>query len=278
MKRNGILNKIVARQLVCLLGNGAFGHPAHLQVMSLFKWNRLVDMAEDHEVLDFLGQGMNNNLSEFQHFPNQLVELIRSRLHQFTPPVFNERYSVEAIHFNASRHKLAFTELSKKDIYDTTSETRRMFLILMRNVCDMLLSGFCLRGLIDLGLALRNEGNHVDFVKLESWIGLMDLQRFVNLQGSILHAVFGFDTNELPFMAEQEPDAHRVAFCCITDINRYSSSEWNFRQVSGGFLFNNSRQWLRGIRRTNMYFSYSPRESMRSLFHSMASSLSEIEE
>ena len=278
MKRNSILNTIVARQLVRLLANGAFGHPAHLEVMSLFKWNRLVDMAEDHEVLDFLGKGMNNNLSEFQHFPDQLVINIRTRLHQFQAPDFNERYSVGAIHFYSARHKIAFAELSEKDLYDTTSETRRMFLILMRNVCDMLLTGFCLRGLLDLGLSLRNEGNHVDFVKLESWIGLMDLQRFVQLQGSILHAVFGFDTNELPFMEEVESDARSMTLGCLTDINRYSSSEWNFRQVSGGFLFNNSRQWLRGIRRTNLYFPYSPRESMRSLFHSIASSLSEIEE
>jgi hypothetical protein len=278
MKRNGILNIIVARQLVRLLGNGAFGHPARLEVMSLFKWNCLVNMAEDHEVLDFLGKGMNNNLSEFQHFPDQLVDTIRTRLHQFEPPIFNERYSVGAIHFYSSRHKTAFAELAEKDIFDTTVETRRMFLILMRNVCDMLLTGFCLRGLLDLGLALRNEGNHVDFVKLESWINLMDLQRMVQLQGSILHSVFGFETSELPFMEKLEPDARRVALGCITNISRYSSSEWNFRQVSGGFLFNNSRQWLRGLRRTRLYFPYSPKESMRTLFHSIASSLSEIEE
>ena len=90
MKRNGILNVIVARQLVRLLGNGAFGHPARLEVMSLFKWNCLVNMAEDHEVLDFLGKGMNNNLSEFQHFPDQLVDTIRTRLHR---KIFRWSYS-----------------------------------------------------------------------------------------------------------------------------------------------------------------------------------------
>ncbi|MBR4387615.1 MAG: hypothetical protein IKT00_00315 [Prevotella sp.] len=278
MKRNGTLNAIVARQMVRLLANGAFGQPAHLEVMSLFKWNRLVNMAEDHEVLDYLGKGMNNNLSEFQHFPDQLVDTIRNRLRQFEPPVFSERYSVGAIHFYSSRQKITFAELSEKDLFDTTPETRRMFLILMRNVCDMLLTGFCLRGLLDLGLALRTEGNHVDFVKLELWLGLMDLQRMVQLQGSILHSIFGFDLNELPFMDDLEPDAYRVALGCISDISRYSSSEWNFRQVSGGFLFNNSRQWLRGLRRTRLYFPYSPKESMRSLFHSIARSLSEIEE
>ena len=278
MKKTGILDTIVAQQLVRLLGSGAFGHPAHLQVMSLFKWSRLVTMAEDHEVLDYLGKGMNNNLSEFEHFPSQLTDEIRSRLRQFVAPSFEERYSVGSIHFCSSRPKTAFKELSDKEIYQSTSETLRMFLILMRNVCDMLHSGFCLRGIIDLGLALRNEGNRVDFVKLESWLDLIGLPRFMHLQGSVLCQCFGFEPIEIPFMKSEEARASRLALSCMVDIGRYSSSEWNFRQVSGGFLFNNSRQWLRGIRRTNLYFPYSAGESVRSLLHSMATSLSEIEE
>ena len=278
MKRIGILDTIVAQQLIRLLGNGAFGLPVHLEVMSLFKWNRLVTMAEDHEVLDYLGKGMNNNLSEFQHFPSQLADEIRIRLRQFVIPTFDERYAVDAIHLHSSRPKRAFEELSDKELYESTPETRRLFLILMRNVCDMMLSGFCLRGIIDLGLALRQEGNHVDFVKLESWLDLVNLPRFMQLQGSILCQCFGFEVIEIPFMKEEDPKAGRLALSCMVDIGRYSSSDWNFRQVSGGFLFNNSRQWLRGIRRTNLYFPYSPSESVRSLMHSMATSLSEIEE
>lgn len=278
MKRIGILDTMVTRQLIRLLGNGAYGTPAHLEVMSLFKWNQLVNMAEDHEVLDFLGKGMNNNLSEFQHFPSQLADEIRSRLRQFVVPSFDERYSVEAIHFHSGRPKRAFAELTDKELYESTTETRKLFLILMRNVCDMLVSGFCMRGIIDLGLALRHEGNRVDFVKLDSWLDLVNLPRFMQLQGSILCSSFGFEAIEIPFMKKQEPKASRLTLSCTADIGRYSSSEWNFRQVSGGFLFNNSRQWLRGLRRTNLYFPYSPGESVRSLLHSMATSLSEIEE
>ena len=135
-----------------------------------------------------------------------------------------------------------------------------------------------LSGIIELGSYLRNKGDKVDFVKLDTWLGKLQLRRMAQLQGSMLMSVFNFEQDELPFVRHVEAAANKLVLRSVTHSASDTAEEWHFRQLSSGFVQNNSALLRRNLRRSLRYITYAPLETVSNFFNNFARSLQEIEE
>ena len=132
---------------------------------------------------------------------------------------------------------------------DSSIETVYLLRIIIANVNATMNHGIPVRGIIQLGQYLRSRGDKVDFIKLERWLSKLHISRFAQLQGNILIALFGFDTEE-----------------------------WHFRQGNSVFVHNNQKLLRRNLRRSMRYMDYAPLETTSNFLLNFSRSLSEIEE
>ena len=150
--------------------------------------------------------------------------------------------------------------------------------IIVANVNQILNRGISLSLIAELGSFLRTHGAKVDFVKLESWLHQLHIQRMAQLQGSILISVFEFEKEEIPFVNNIEQQANALILRTLSHTTNDTTEEWHFRQSRTGFVQNNSRIMRRNLRRSIRYINYAPIETVSNFLGNFARSLSEIEE
>lgn len=160
---------------------------------------------------------------------------------------------------------------------DTSIETIYLLRIIASNVNATMNHGIPVRGIIQLGQYLRTRGDRVDFVKLNHWLSKLHILRFAQLQGSILISLFGFETNELPFVKQQEKNAVLYTLKSIENVEK-DTEDWSFRQGNSVFVHNNQRVLRKNLRRSLRYVDYAPIETTSNFITNFSHSLSEIEE
>ena len=174
--------------------------------------------------------------------------------------------------------RLSRIENAERHAIDTNVDALNVLKIIVGNVSSMLNHGTMLSGIIELGSYLRNKGDKVDFVKLDTWLGKLQLRRMAQLQGSMLMSVFNFEQDELPFVRHVEAAANKLVLRSVTHSASDTAEEWHFRQLSSGFVQNNSALLRRNLRRSLRYITYAPLETVSNFFNNFARSLQEIEE
>ncbi len=160
---------------------------------------------------------------------------------------------------------------------DTSVETIYLLRLIVSNVNAMLANGINLRGIIQLGKYLRTRGDKVDFMKLESWLYKLHIQRMAQLEGSILIIFFDFEKDELPFVHHVERGAYgltiRSLYYNIQDqqSNLFTQTKTGFIHIAGGTM-------LQNLHRSMRYLEYAPIETISNFINKIFSSLSNIEE
>ncbi|MDD5861508.1 MAG: hypothetical protein PUD15_02970 [Prevotella sp.] len=218
---------------------------------------------------DFFQTG--ENLDPMTRFKrNKLLELLKNVKEApvgavaLTNPVLNNR----------------FKRIQEEEPHqiDTNMDTVTLLRIIVTNVNAMLNAGINLKGIIQLGQYLRTKGDKVDFVKLDSWLTTLHIQRLAQLQGSILITFFEFDADEIPFVRHLERGAYKLTLRSLYHTIKDYQEEWHFKQSQTGFVHNNSKMLRRNLKRSMRYFGYAPIETTSNFLHNFARSLSEIEE
>lgn len=157
--------------------------------------------------------------------------------------------------------------------------TLDLLLILLRITRYMLNEGISLKQIVDLGMFLRKKGDKVDFVKLQSWLKVLKLQRIAHLQGALLVRLFHFSEDEIPFMTPDSDKDIETVMKEIFALRNTHADEWYFTQGKNIFVrSSDSTAMFWHLRRSTKYFSYYPSETVTNLFASFAHSLSHIEE
>lgn len=239
--------------------------------MSPFKWESLWRMATQQH----LEATTMSALRLYSH--NGHPELPITLLQTPTPPTPSvpQHPQLSCGWLQRRLHRIEQEELHA---IDTNVAALDVLHIVVDTVSTMLNQGQMLAGVLKLGTYLRTKGQNVDFVKLESWLDRLFLHRMAQLQGSILITVFGFEAEELPFVAHVEPAAERLALRSITHAANDTAEEWHFRQTRAGFVSNNSALLRRNLRRSIRFMAYAPLETVSNFVNSFARSLQEIEE
>ena len=270
---------IIKRNFFRLLRSGALNEYVTLEPMSLFKWHRLIKMLESQHVLGIAAKGIRNHqYDEGQVIPKVIFQEL------LTAADANEEAERKAFHEESTlsnrflNRRLHHILTSERHAIDTSLEALQLLDLIVKNLDCILNSGISLRGILEIGSFLRMKGDKVDFVKLDNWLSDLHIQRFAQLEGSILIAVFNFEQDEIPFVQRTEPAAGKLTLRSLTHTAQDTAEEWHFRQSKTGFVKNNSKAMRRNLRRSMRYVAYAPVETTSNFLRNFARSLSEIEE
>lgn len=266
---------IIKRNFFRLLRSGALNEYVTLEPMTTFKWNRLFQMAASQNVVSIALKGIKNHQYDTNiHVPQKLI----LDLQEMTDKDEQEWGSNPHLSNPTLNKRLKKIKHDERHAIDTSMETLQLLDIIIFNVNHILAKGISVRGIIELGSYLRTRGDKVDFVKLETWLSKLHLQRMAQLQGSILIVVFNFEQDEIPFVENVEREAYPLILRTLTHTEIDTTKEWHFREGKAGFVQNNNKVLRRNLRRSMRYINYSPIETSSHFIANLVRSLSEIEE
>lgn len=263
---------IITRNFFRLLRAGAWHEDEPLEPMSHFKWERLGQMVHAQHVEAAVREGLQRMAGDdvWVNLPDGFLAE-----YQAEPAETKTDIQLSNRFLNSRFHRIIHREIHA---IDTNVASLDVLKIIVNTVDTMLNNGVMIKGLLDLGRYLRTYGDHVDFVKLDTWLSKLHLQRMAQLQGSMLVAVFNFETDELPFVHRLEISAYNLVLRSVYHTANDTAEEWHFRQSRTGFVTNNSQLLRRNLRRSLRYLPYAPLETVSNYFNNFTRSLQEIEE
>ena len=276
-----MFNYIINNNLFRLLRAGAFAEKESLEPMSTFKWNRLLQIAEVQDVAEVVKAGLTRCKDD------RCIDINNPVFSAFFERTDTHHTGISGGNINYGKVRLSNSYLNwrlKKILKesanneDVTKESLQLLLMIVHNTNQTLNRGITLKGIIELGLFLRNSGHKVNFVALESWLQKLGLVRMANLQVTVLTEFLHFDNDEIPFMQREEPTGRYLTQKSLVHTAEDTAENWHFRMRTNGMVENNNRVLRRNLRRSMRYMRFNPFETTSNFFSSFARSLSEIEE
>lgn len=260
---------IIVRNFFRLVRSGALSEQDDIEPMSHFKWQRLGQMVRAQNVTAIALKGIGNLLpGEWTNIPDDFLE----------GDATADKAKTASLSNTLLNHRLKGIVNGELHSIDTNVASLNVLNIIVGTVSTMLNRGMMLKGILQLGSYLRNDGDKVDFVKLDRWLGKLHLRRMAQLQGSMLISVFQFEKDEIPFVQRLEPAAYNLVLRSVAHTAADTAEDWHFRQSRSGFVTNNSSLLRRNLRRSLRYLAYAPIETTSNYFNNFTRSLQEIEE
>ena len=266
---------IIERNFYRLLRVGAFGTKEEIEPISAWKWNRLYQLAEMHDVAPIIYKGIERCRDQFfVQVPRELLEKWgKAQNHEQGDE--NDLLQADRLTNPVLNHQLQ----NILDSEDSNTETRTSLLHLLGIARFVMNAGIPVKRVMEFGLFLRQSDGKVDFIMLDKWILQLKLSQMSQLAAIMLIQLMGFNADELPFM---KPATKEQMEQLVNDLLRQKNShaeEWYFSQGKDIFVHtSNSSAMLWHVRRSAKCFKYYPSEAMTNFFTSLAHSLSHIEE
>ncbi len=264
---------IIQRNFLRLLKCGAFGQREQTEPMSAWKWKRLYQLSQMHDVTPWVYDGINASREDFfLKIPEEQMALWKeSALQADTVIIKDEEQRLTNPLLN---HKLQ--NLTKKEGDTPTLELLYNIIRLARFI---LTQGINMRHLLELGIYLRTTKDQINYEQLSIWIKKLQMTKITRLEAALLILFFDFKEEEIPFTTVKvNKDTIRIA----DDILNTSSeqvADWYFTQGKNVFVSTtNSGAMMWHVRHSAKYMSYYPSEAVTNFFANFAHSLSHIEE
>lgn len=169
--------EIIFQNILIKIRNSNFNSKEDSLPMSPWKWRYMDDL-----LLKIDGMTQYNN-KEIYQFVSKIQEKRRVSIYE------NERHSI-----------------------DTSIETLHLLNLIVFNIRQVETNEISIPGIIALGKYLREKGQHVDFVKLEDWIRILNIKKLTSLLASFLVQAFNFEKNEVPFLYSEHMNANELLF------------------------------------------------------------------
>ncbi len=266
---------IIERNLFRLLRAGAFHSSETIEPLSAWKWNRLYHLSVMHDVAPIAWQGIKACSNQF------FVQLPDDLMHQWQQARTTDEDNNNDL-LLSDRLTNPLLNYTLQDILDdehSNTETRTMLLHLLGTARFVLNAGIPIKRIVEMGIFIRQNNSHIDFIKLQEWIQRLKLNNMVQLISVMLVRMLHFSPDELPFM---KPVSDEVMERLIDELFRQKNShaeEWYFSQDKNIFVHtSNSQAMLWSVRHSAKYFKYYPTETVTNFFTAFAHSLSHIEE
>lgn len=280
---------IIKRNFLRLLRLGAFGENEVIEPMSKFKWEVIFHIANIHNVVGLIFDGIAKNKENEALIPQDIIlkykKILDEEGYGIKAQATGSRPSVQLPDAGLSHMCNGFLNARLKRIRenepqsaDASVETLNMLDIIVQATECTMTYGLSFATILRIGIYLRVDGDKIDFVKLENWLRKLNLTRMAQLEGSILIDIFGFEMDEIPFVNKMEPSAHKIAIEALVKPIRIDIEEWKIRQKSTIFLANNSKAMMKTVKNCMKYFFFAPVEASSNFLHRFASSLSNLEE
>lgn len=280
---------IIKRNFLRLLRLGAFGENEVIEPMSKFKWEVIFHIANIHNVVGVIFDGIAKNKENEALIPQDIIlkykKILDEEGYGIKAQATGSRPSVQLPDAGLSHMCNGFLNARLKRIRenepqsaDASVETLNMLDIIVQATECTMTYGLSFATILRIGIYLRVDGDKIDFVKLENWLRKLNLTRMAQLEGSILIDIFGFEMDEIPFVNKMEPSAHKIAIEALEKPIRIDIEEWKISQKSTIFLANNSKAMMKTVKNCMKYFFFAPVEASSNVLHRFASSLSNLEE
>lgn len=280
---------IIKRNFLRLLRLGAFGENEVIEPMSKFKWEVIFHIANIHNVVGVIFDGIAKNKENEALIPQDIIlkykKILDEEGYGIKAQATGSRLSVQLPDAGLSHMCNGFLNARLKRIRenepqsaDASVETLNMLDIIVQETECTMTYGLSFATILRIGIYLRVDGDKIDFVKLENWLRKLNLTRMAQLEGSILIDIFGFEMDEIPFVNKMEPSAHKIAIEALEKPIRIDIEEWKISQKSTIFLANNSKAMMKTVKNCMKYFFFAPVEASSNFLHRFASSLSNLEE
>lgn len=280
---------IIKRNFLRLLRLGAFGENEVIEPMSKFKWEVIFHIANIHNVVGVIFDGIAKNKENEALIPQDIIlkykKILDEEGYGIKAQTTGSRPSVQLPDAGLSHMCNGFLNARLKRIRenepqsaDASVETLNMLDIIVQATECTMTYGLSFATILRIGIYLRVDGDKIDFVKLENWLRKLNLTRMAQLEGSILIDIFGFEMDEIPFVNKIEPSAHKIAIEALEKPIRIDIEEWKISQKSTIFLANNSKAMMKTVKNCMKYFFFAPVEASSNFLHRFASSLSNLEE
>ncbi|WP_308228129.1 hypothetical protein [uncultured Prevotella sp.] len=280
---------IIKRNFLRLLRLGAFGENEVIEPMSKFKWEVIFHIANIHNVVGVIFDGIAKNKENEALIPQDIIlkykKILDEEGYGIKAQATGARPSVQLPDAGLSHMCNGFLNARLKRIRenepqsaDASVETLNMLDIIVQATECTMTYGLSFATILRIGIYLRVDGDKIDFVKLENWLRKLNLTRMAQLEGSILIDIFGFEMDEIPFVNKMEPSAHKIAIEALEKPIRIDIEEWKISQKSTIFLANNSKAMMKTVKNCMKYFFFAPVEASSNFLHRFASSLSNLEE
>lgn len=280
---------IIKRNFLRLLRLGAFGENVVIEPMSKFKWEVIFHIANIHNVVGLIFDGIAKNKENEALIPQDIIlkykKILDEEGYGIKAQATGSRPSVQLPDAGLSHMCNGFLNARLKRIRenepqsaDASVETLNMLDIIVQATECTMTYGLSFATILRIGIYLRVDGDKIDFVKLENWLRKLNLTRMAQLEGSILIDIFGFEMDEIPFVNKMEPSAHKIAIEALEKPIRIDIEEWKISQKSTIFLANNSKAMMKTVKNCMKYFFFAPVEASSNFLHRFASSLSNLEE
>lgn len=280
---------IIKRNFLRLLRLGAFGENEVIEPMSKFKWEVIFHIANIHNVVGVIFDGIAKNKENEALIPQDIIlkykKILDEEGYGIKAQATGSRPSVQLPDAGLSHMCNGFLNARLKRIRenepqsaDASVETLNMLDIIVQATECTMTYGLSFATILRIGIYLRVDGDKIDFVKLENWLRKLNLTRMAQLEGSILIDIFGFEMDEIPFVNKMELSAHKIAIEALEKPIRIDIEEWKISQKSTIFLANNSKAMMKTVKNCMKYFFFAPVEASSNFLHRFASSLSNLEE
>lgn len=280
---------IIKRNFLRLLRLGAFGENEVIEPMSKFKWEVIFHIANIHNVVGVIFDGIAKNKENEALIPQDIIlkykKILDEEGYGIKAQATGARPSVQLPDAGLSHMCNGFLNARLERIRenepqsaDASVETLNMLDIIVQATECTMTYGLSFATILRIGIYLRVDGDKIDFVKLENWLRKLNLTRMAQLEGSILIDIFGFEMDEIPFVNKMEPSAHKIAIEALEKPIRIDIEEWKISQKSTIFLANNSKAMMKTVKNCMKYFFFAPVEASSNFLHRFASSLSNLEE
>lgn len=280
---------IIKRNFLRLLRLGAFGENEVIEPMSKFKWEVIFHIANIHNVVGVIFEGIAKNKENEALIPQDIIlkykKILDEEGYGIKAQTTGARPSVQLPDAGLSHMCNGFLNARLKRIRenepqsaDASVETLNMLDIIVQATECTMTYGLSFATILRIGIYLRVDGDKIDFVKLENWLRKLNLTRMAQLEGSILIDIFGFEMDEIPFVNKMEPSAHKIAIEALEKPIRIDIEEWKISQKSTIFLANNSKAMMKTVKNCMKYLFFAPVEASSNFLHRFASSLSNLEE
>lgn len=196
--------EIIFQNILIKIRNSNFNSKEDSLPMSPWKWRYMDDL-----LLKIDGMTQYNN-KEIYQFVSKIQEKRRVSIYE------NERHSI-----------------------DTSIETLHLLNLIVFNIRQVETNEISIPGIIALGKYLREKGQHVDFVKLEDWIRILNIKKLTSLFASFLVQAFNFEKNEVPFLYSEHKNANELLFNTLFIVDKKGGTSHPmrlFRYSKYGYL------------------------------------------
>lgn len=268
---------IIQRNLFRLLRCGVFDTNEAIEPMSVYKWDKLYQLAALHHVQSYAYQGLLKCKEQF------FVSLTADQWRQWQTEV--SEINIDTDDEELLRpYKLTNPLINRQlqailDDEQSDINTRRMLIQIIRIARHILNEGLPLRLLLDLGVILKAHSSNANFETLNEWLRKLRFQQMAQLECALLVELFAFQIDDIPFA---EGDIDNKTTIVAKELAEYSSAHQEFFFSQGAdsiFVHTSNRAALFShVKRSARYMRIIPSEAFTNFFASFAHSLTHIEE